>query len=39
AAVEAYFADLPETHFRDGIKLLESHWAKCIEVNGDYIKE
>lgn len=39
AAVEAYFADLPETHFRDGIKLLESHWAKCIKVNGDYIEE
>ncbi|EFN75620.1 Histone-lysine N-methyltransferase SETMAR, partial [Harpegnathos saltator] len=39
AAVEAYFADLPETHFRDEIKLLESHWAKCIEVNGNYIKE
>ena len=37
-AVDGYFAELPESHYRDGIKLLEDHWNKCIEVKGDYIE-
>lgn len=36
-AVERYFADLPEKHYRDGIHRLEDRWTKCIEVEGDYI--
>lgn len=36
AAVEAYFTDLPDSYFRDGIHKLESRWNKCIEVQGDY---
>lgn len=39
AAVNAYFEDLPKTHFMDGIKLLEKRWRKCIEVKGDYIEK
>ncbi|KZC14057.1 Histone-lysine N-methyltransferase SETMAR [Dufourea novaeangliae] len=30
AAVNGYFAYLPESHFNDGIELLEKHWNKCI---------
>ena len=38
AAVEQYFAELPENHYRDGIKLLEDRWNKCVQVEGDYIE-
>ena len=38
AAVEQYFAELPENHYRDGIKLLEDLWNKCVQVEGDYIE-
>lgn len=38
AAVEAYFAELPENHYRHGVELLEERWNKCIEVDGDYIE-
>lgn len=38
AVVEQYFAELPENHYRDGIKLLEDHWNKCVQVEGDYIE-
>ena len=37
-AIDGYFAELPESHYRDGIKLLEDHWNKCIEVKRDYIE-
>jgi len=39
AAVNAYFEGFPKTHFRDGIKLLEKRWKKCIEVKGDYVEK
>ena len=35
AKVEGYFADLEESHFRDGIKALEHRWTKCISLQGD----
>lgn len=38
-AVDGYFANPPESHFRDGIYLLGKRWIKCIEVKGDYIKK
>lgn len=38
-AVDAYFAMLPESHFLEGILLLEKRWTKCIEVNGDYVEK
>ena len=37
-AVPRYFAELPESHDRDGIKLLADHCNKCIEVKLDYIE-
>ena len=39
AAVNGDFEDLPESHFRDRIKLLEKCWTKCIELKGDYIEK
>ena len=36
AAVDEYFADLPENHYRDGIYKLEERWNKCIELLGEY---
>ena len=38
AAADGYFAELPESFFSHGIKLLEEHWSKCIELSGDYIE-
>ncbi|EFN84745.1 hypothetical protein EAI_05858, partial [Harpegnathos saltator] len=31
--------NLPESHFNDGIELLERRWDKCIEVSRDYIEK
>ena len=39
AATEAYFADLQKTYFSDGLKKLEHHWVKCIELKGDYVEK
>ena len=39
AAVEGYFADLKENHYRDGIMALEHHWNKCICLKGDYVEK
>uniref|UniRef100_A0A6M2DNE2 Putative histone-lysine n-methyltransferase setmar-like protein n=1 Tax=Xenopsylla cheopis TaxID=163159 RepID=A0A6M2DNE2_XENCH len=39
AAIDAYFADLDETYFTDGLKKLEERWIKCIELEGDYIEK
>lgn len=36
AAVEEYFADLPESHYRNGINKLEDCWNTCIQVQFDY---
>ena len=36
AAVNQYFAELPENHYKDGIKLLEKRWNKCVEVEREY---
>lgn len=36
AAVDEYFADLPENHYRNGIHKLEERWNKCIELLGEY---
>lgn len=34
--VEAYFAALPDSQFRDGIHKLKSRWNKSIDIQGDY---
>lgn len=33
---DAYFADLPELHFRNEINLSGVHFTKCIEVMWEY---
>ena len=38
AKVEGYFASLEESHFQDGIKVLE-HRTKCISLQGDYVEK
>ena len=39
AAVEGYFVDLKENHYRDGITALEHRWNKCICLKGDYVEK
>ena len=36
AAVDEYFEDLPEKHYRDGIHKLEERWNKCVVLLGEY---
>lgn len=36
-AIDGYFADLPESYFKDGIHLLEKRWTKCIELINKFI--
>jgi len=38
AAINGYFTDFTESHFRDEIQLLEKRWTKCIELKGDYMR-
>ena len=39
AAVEGYFADLTNNHYRDEIMALEHRWNKCISLKGDYVEK
>ena len=39
AATEAYFDDLEQTYFTEGLKKLENRWAKCIDLFGDYVEK
>ena len=36
---EAYFQGLSKSYFLDGLKKLENRWAKCIELQGDYVEK
>jgi histone-lysine N-methyltransferase SETMAR len=38
AAVEGYFVDLTNNHYRNGIMALEHRWKKCISLKGDYVE-
>ncbi|XP_015432649.1 PREDICTED: histone-lysine N-methyltransferase SETMAR-like [Dufourea novaeangliae] len=39
-AVNEYFGDLEESHFRRvGVEKLEKRWTKCIELRGDYVEK
>lgn len=38
-AVNGYFEVLPQSHFRDGIQLLEKRWTKYVELKGDYVEK
>lgn len=35
----AYFDDLPKSHFLEGIGKLEKRWNKCVELKGDYVEK
>ena len=39
AAVDEYFSELPQSHFKDGILALEHRWTKCVELRGDYVEK
>lgn len=39
AALNDYFAELPESHYRDGIKALERRWNECIAHDGNYFEK
>lgn len=39
AAVDGYFEDLPENHFKNGICGLENRWKMCFEIKGEYVEE
>lgn len=39
AATNAYFDELEEKAYRDGIRALEQRWTKCIELDGDYVEK
>jgi hypothetical protein len=34
----AHFGDLPKTYFSDALKKTEKRLTKCIEFQGDYVK-
>lgn len=38
-AVDAYFADLDESVYKEGIGKLEHRWNKCITLRGDYVEK
>jgi histone-lysine N-methyltransferase SETMAR len=38
-AVEGYFTDLTNNHYRDGIMALEHRWNKCISLKGDCVEK
>ena len=37
-AVNDYFEGLRETRFRKGIGNMKNLWAKCVELEGDYVE-
>ena len=37
-AVDGYFTELPESHYRNGIQLLDDNWNKLFEFKEDYIE-
>ncbi|KYN07184.1 ATP-binding cassette sub-family A member 3 [Cyphomyrmex costatus] len=37
--VEAYFEELDKSYYSNGLKKLENHWIKCIELKGDYVEK
>lgn len=37
-AVDSYFASLDESHYNQGIQLLEKRWTKCVQLKGDFVE-
>lgn len=39
SAVNGYFEEKDSSYYKKGIKLLEHHWEKCIELKGENVKK
>jgi hypothetical protein len=39
AETNAYFAELCQSYYSEGINKLEQHWTKCISLKGDFVKK
>ncbi|KYN39192.1 hypothetical protein ALC56_06618, partial [Trachymyrmex septentrionalis] len=39
AETEAYFKGLDKSYCSDGLKKLDNHWIKCIELKGEYVEK
>jgi len=39
AETEAYFEGLDKSYYSNGLKKLENHWIKCIELKEDYVEK
>jgi len=37
AETNAYFAELCQSYYSEGINKLEQRWTKCISLKGDYV--
>jgi len=35
--IGVYFEGLDRSHFSKGVEMLPERWAKCIQLDGDYI--
>lgn len=38
-AVDDYFAELNDFHYKQGIEVIEHRWEKCIDLRGDYVEK
>ena len=38
-AIDEYFNTFSDSHFREGMLLLEKRWTKYVEVKGDYVEK
>lgn len=39
AETNAYFAELDQSYYSEGINKLEERWTKCISLKGDYVED
>ena len=39
AETNAYFEELDQSYYSEGINKLEQRWTKCISLNGDYVEK
>ncbi|EFN89016.1 Histone-lysine N-methyltransferase SETMAR, partial [Harpegnathos saltator] len=38
-AVDGYFEELDDSHYKQDIETIEHRWEKCIELKGDYVEK
>jgi histone-lysine N-methyltransferase SETMAR len=39
SAVDGYFEELDNSHYKQGIEATEHRWKKCISLKGDYVEK